>query len=123
MSALPPKADIGTQPRDVRFVPTSSCFEYGRTDTHSNSLFGRDVIGVAFSMAFTVTSETLGLAIGPVSEEANDVHEALNKARQMYETGLVNVSITDHAGRKIDGDDLLDCITGKKTITNDLQAK
>jgi len=41
----------------------------------------------------------------------------------MYETGLVNVSITDHAGRKIDGDDLLDCITGKKTITNDLQAK
>jgi hypothetical protein len=31
-------------------------------------------------MAFTVTSETLGLAIGPVSEEANDVHEALSKA-------------------------------------------
>jgi len=29
----------------------------------------------------------------------------------------------DYAGRKIDGDDLLDCITGKKTITNDLQAK
>ena len=23
MSALPPKADIGTQPRDVRFVPTA----------------------------------------------------------------------------------------------------
>jgi len=74
-------------------------------------------------MAYTVTSDTLGLAIGPVSEQANDVHEALSKARQMYETGLVNVSITDHAGRKIDGDDLLDCITGKKTITNDLQAK
>ena len=78
--ALPPKADIGTQSRNVRFVPTSSCFEYGRTDTRSNSLFGRDVIGVAFSMAFTVTRETLGLAIGPVSEEANDVHEALSKA-------------------------------------------
>ena len=124
MSALPPKADIGTQSRNVRFVPTSSCFEYGRTDTQSNSWwFGRDVIGVAFSMAYTVTSDTLGLAIGPVSEQANDVHEALSKARQMYETGLVNVSITDHAGRKIDGDDLRDCITGKKTITNDLQAK
>jgi len=74
-------------------------------------------------MAYTVTSDTLGLAIGPVSETANDVHEALSKARQMNETGLVNVSIRDEGGHKIDGDELLACITGKKTITNDLQAK
>jgi hypothetical protein len=73
-------------------------------------------------MAFTVTSDTLGLAIGPVSEEANDVYEALSIARQMYETGLVNVSIKDEVGHKIDGDELLACLTGKKTITNDLQA-
>ena len=52
-------------------------------------------------MPYTVTSDTLGLAIGPVSETANDVHEA----------------------HKIDGDELLACITGKKTITSDLQAK
>jgi hypothetical protein len=76
------------------------------------------------SMAYTVTSDdTAGLAIGPVSEEANDVHDALSKARQMYETGLVNVSIKDEAGHKIDGDELLECITEKKTITSDLQAK
>ena len=74
-------------------------------------------------MAYTVASDTLGLALGPVSEIANDVYEALSKARQMYETGLVNVSIKDQAGHKIDGDELLACITGKKTITNDLQAK
>ena len=74
-------------------------------------------------MAYTVTSDTLGLAIGPVSETANDVNEALSKARQMYETGLVNVSIKDQAGHKIDGDELLACITGKRTLTNDLQAK
>jgi hypothetical protein len=74
-------------------------------------------------MAYTVTSDTLGLAIGPVSETANDVHEALSKARQMYETGLVNVSIKDQAGHQIDGDELLACITGKKTLTYDLQAK
>ena len=74
-------------------------------------------------MAYTVTSDTLGLAIGPMSETANDVHEALSKARQMYETGLVNVSIGDESGHKIDGDELLACITGKKTITNDLQAE
>ena len=74
-------------------------------------------------MAYTVTSDTLGLAIGPVAETANDVHEALIKARQMYETGLVNVSIKDQAGHKIDGDELLACITGERTLTNDLQAK
>jgi hypothetical protein len=74
-------------------------------------------------MAYTVTSDTVGLAIDPVSETANDVHEALSKARQMYETGLANVSIKDEAGHKIDGDELLECIAGKKTITNDLQAK
>jgi hypothetical protein len=75
-------------------------------------------------MAYTVSSDdTAGLAIGPVSETANDVHDALGKARQMYETGLVNVSIKDEAGHKIEGDALLDCITGKKTLTNDLQAK
>jgi len=73
-------------------------------------------------MAYTVTSDTLGLAIGPVAQRANDVHEALSKARQMYETGFANVSITDQAGHKIDGDELLACITGKRTITNDLQA-
>jgi hypothetical protein len=74
-------------------------------------------------MAYTVTSDTIGLAIDSVSETANDVHVALNKAREMYETGLANISIKDEAGHTIDGDELLDCITGKKTITNDLQAK
>jgi hypothetical protein len=74
-------------------------------------------------MASTVTSDTLGLALGPVSETANDVHEALSKARQMYQTGLVNVSITDQSGHKIDGDELLACIMGNKTLTNDLQVK
>jgi len=74
-------------------------------------------------MPYTVTSDTLGLAIGPLAETTNEVHEGLSKARRMYETGLANVSITDQAGHRIDGDDLLDCITGKKAITKDLQAK
>ena len=73
-------------------------------------------------MPYTVTSDTVGLAIGPVAETANDVHQALNKARQMCETGLVNVMITDEEGHKIDGDELLACITGKKKITEDLRA-
>ena len=74
-------------------------------------------------MAYTVTGDTVGLALGPVSETANDVHEAVGRAPQMCETGLANVSIEDDAGHKIGGDELLDCITGKKTLTEDLQAK
>jgi hypothetical protein len=73
-------------------------------------------------MPYTVTSDTVGLAIGPMAEAANDVHEALSKARQMYETGFVNISIADQAGHEIYGDELLTCITGKKTITEDLRA-
>ena len=73
-------------------------------------------------MPYTVTSDTVGLAIGPVLETANDVDDALGKARQMYETGLVNVSIADQAGHKIDGDELLECVMGKKKITEDLRA-
>jgi hypothetical protein len=73
-------------------------------------------------MTYMITSDTLGLALGPVSETPNDVHEALSKARRMYETGLVNVSIEDNAGHKIDGDELLVCVMGTKPITEDLQA-
>jgi hypothetical protein len=55
----------------------------------------------------------VGLAIGPVSETASDVHEALSKARQMYEDGLANVTIADQAGHIIQGDELVDCIMGE----------
>ncbi len=73
-------------------------------------------------MPYIVTSDTVGLAIGPVSETPNDVHDALSKARQMCEDGLANVSISDQAGRVIEGNDLLDCITGKRTLTEELRA-
>jgi hypothetical protein len=73
-------------------------------------------------MAYTITSDTVGLAIGPMSETTNDVQEVLNKARQMYEDGSANVSIKDEAGHQIDGDELLACITGKKRLTEDLRA-
>jgi hypothetical protein len=73
-------------------------------------------------MAYTVSSDTVGLAVGPMTETANDVHDALSKARQMYEDGLANVTITDQAGRKIDGDELLNCVMGKKKLTEDLRA-
>ena len=75
------------------------------------------------NMPYIVTSDSVGLAIGSMAEKASDVHEALSIARQMYEEGLANVAIADQAGHRIDGDELLECIRGKKTITHDLQAK
>jgi hypothetical protein len=71
---------------------------------------------------YTITSDTVGLALGPVSETANNIHETLSKARQMRDTGLSNVSITDQAGHLIEGDELMACISGKKSITEDLRA-
>jgi hypothetical protein len=50
------------------------------------------------------------------------VHDALSKARQMYEGGMANVSIVDEVGRKIEGDELVVCIIGRKKITEHLQA-
>jgi hypothetical protein len=35
MSALPPKADIGTQSRDVRFVPKADIMRHSKTFTYS----------------------------------------------------------------------------------------
>lgn len=71
-------------------------------------------------MAYIITSDTVGLAIGPVSETANDVHGALRKAGEMYEAGLVNVCIKDEDGHQIAGDELVACIMGRKSITDDL---
>ena len=73
-------------------------------------------------MVYTITSDSVGLAIGPVAATANDVLEALKKASQMCDEGMANVSIEDQAGHKIDGDDLVGCITGKKKLTEDLRA-
>jgi hypothetical protein len=73
-------------------------------------------------MAYTITSDTVGLAIGPLAERANDVQEALTKARQMCESGLANVSIEDQGVHKIDGDELLACIMGTRKIIEDLRA-
>jgi hypothetical protein len=73
-------------------------------------------------MPYTVASDTVGLAIGPILETANDIHEALSKARRMYEAGLASISITDDLGHKIEGDELLACLMGKKTITPELGA-
>jgi len=41
MSALPPKADIGTQPRDVRFVPKADILHCGKERRYSITFSAR----------------------------------------------------------------------------------
>lgn len=74
-------------------------------------------------MEYIITGETMALALGEVSQSATDVQDALRKARQMYDIGFVNVTIKNEGDHKIDGDELLACIMGTKSITEDLQAK
>jgi hypothetical protein len=40
-------------------------------------------------MPYTITSDTVGLAVGPVSETAMNVHEALSKARQAVPVTII----------------------------------
>ena len=51
-------------------------------------------------MLYIVTIDTVGLAIGSMSETANDVDEALNKARQMYEDGWQTFQLKTNPGTK-----------------------
>ncbi len=74
-------------------------------------------------MAYTITSQAKNGALDARSAKAPTAYGALRKARQMHAAGLPNIAIEDDAGHQIDGDDLLDCITGKKSITPDLKAK
>jgi hypothetical protein len=74
-------------------------------------------------MAYTITSRGKNGAPDARSARAPTAYGALRKARQMHAAGLSNIAIKDDAGHQIDGDDLLDCITGKKVITPYLEAK
>jgi hypothetical protein len=74
-------------------------------------------------MAYIISSQAKSQGLGALSQSATDVHDALKKARQMHDTGLVNIVIKDDAGHKIDGDELLACVAGRKSITSDLTAK
>ena len=40
----------------------------------------------------------------------------------MIESQMTAVTIKDHLGNTIDGDDLLACIKGEKVLSDDLQA-
>jgi hypothetical protein len=73
-------------------------------------------------MAYTITGQAESERVGALSQGAQDVPEALRKARQMLQTGLVNVTIRDGLGNEIAGNDLVACCKGTKSLTRDLKA-
>jgi hypothetical protein len=73
-------------------------------------------------MPYIISGQAKVASLGAMSQQAPDVPEALRKARQMLQIGMVKVAIQDNAGHKIDGDDLIACIEGKKTLSDDLKA-
>lgn len=63
------------------------------------------------------------VALGQAMPGSNfTVDEALQHAVQILADGKTQVTIQDGNGRSISGADLLACINGKKTLTEDLQA-
>ena len=50
------------------------------------------------------------------------IDDALKSGRNMIESQMTSVTIKDHLGNKIDGDDLLACIKGEKVLSDDLRA-
>jgi hypothetical protein len=80
MSALPPKADIGTQPRNVRFVPKADI----RLGPAESSLTERDALG-----ALRVSVTGIGLLLTP--PHARDLEECeesrVKKELRIFESG------------------------------------
>jgi hypothetical protein len=80
MSALPPKADIGTQPRNVRFVPKADI----RLGPAESSLTERDALG-----ALRVSVSRIRLLLTP--PHARDLEECeesrVKKEPRIFESG------------------------------------
>jgi hypothetical protein len=73
-------------------------------------------------MTYLISGTTKSAGLGAMSQQAPDVGEALRKARQLLQIGMINVSIQDELGHKIEGDNLLACVAGKKTLSDDLKS-
>ena len=57
-----------------------------------------------------------------IGKKVRHIHEALSEARYMDQRGMTNISIQDNAGHSIDGNDLLACVKGEKSLSDDLRA-
>jgi hypothetical protein len=57
-----------------------------------------------------------------IGKKVRHVHDALREVRRMVQSGMTDISIRDSAGHIIDGNELLTCVQGKKSLSDDLPA-
>jgi hypothetical protein len=77
-------------------------------------------------LAYIVSGEPTMLS-GPIKgisgtllQRAQRVQHAHRLAWHMLDTGFLNVSIKNSDGKSIEGEDLLDCLAGKKDLSEEL---
>jgi hypothetical protein len=61
-------------------------------------------------------------SMATIGKKVATIEDALKCGRNMIESEMTSVTIEDHLGNMIDGDDLLACIKGEKVLSDDLRA-
>lgn len=61
-------------------------------------------------------------SMATIGKKVATIADALKCGRDMIESRMTSVTIRDHLGNTIDGDDLLACVRGEKVLSDDLQA-
>ena len=61
-------------------------------------------------------------SMATIGKKVATIEDALKCGRNMIESEMTSVTIKDHLGNTIDGDDLLACIIGEKVLSDDLRA-
>ena len=61
-------------------------------------------------------------SMATIGKKVATIEDALKCGRKMVESEMTSVTIKDHLGNTIDGDELLACIKGEKVLSDDLQA-
>jgi hypothetical protein len=76
-------------------------------------------------MPYTVTFgrfDEHGKAMAGIIDQPFELSDALNHACRLLSEGEQDVAIQDGSGRSIQGDELIACCQGEKTLTPDLRA-
>jgi hypothetical protein len=61
-------------------------------------------------------------SMATIGKKVATIEDALKCGRNMIESQMTSVTIKDHLGNTIDGDDLLACVRGEKALSDDLRA-
>jgi len=61
-------------------------------------------------------------SMATIGKKVATIEDALKCGRNMIESQMTSVTIKDHLGNAIDGDDLLACVRGEKVLSDDLLA-